>query len=188
MSAADGPTGPKGVAASPVSPMPSTPKPHMPSKPNLSDISGAAGGPIPKTPGPLPGMPSGVPGGGMPSMPNASGGIPSMPSMPGGAPGSLPIPKPADLKGKVPREVSTALVGSGTQAAQMIDQLPPGSSMAAKALQNPVVASIASVVITSMAGTPISPTQVMQGAQLGELAIEARKDQKEYEQKTGLKH
>lgn len=108
--------------------------------------------------------------------------------MPGGAPGSLPIPKPADLKGKVPREVSTALVGSGTEAAKMIDQLPPGASMAAKALQNPVVAGIASVVITPIAGTPVSPTQIMQGAQFGELAIEARKDQKEYEQKTGLKH
>ncbi len=62
---------------------------------------------------------------------------------------------------------------------KQIDKLPPGSENMAKILQNPVVAGLASVVLTAVTGTPISPQQVMMGAQIGEKAIAARREQKE---------
>ena len=65
------------------------------------------------------------------------------------------------------------------EMAKQIDKLPPGSETMAKLLQNPVAAGLASVVLTSVTGTPISPQQVMMGAQIGEKAIATRRKQKE---------
>lgn len=65
---------------------------------------------------------------------------------------------------------------------KQIDKLPPGSETMAQLLQNPVVAGLASVVLTAVTGTPISPQQVMMGAQIGEKAIKMRREQKEENQ------
>lgn len=62
-----------------------------------------------------------------------------------------------------------------------IDQLPPGAETAAGLLQNPIIASIAAVPLSAMAGTPISPSQVMMGAKIGSAAIKSRREQKEME-------
>ena len=80
----------------------------------------------------------------------------------------VPAPKPPAGGIPIPEEIG-----------KHIDKLPPGSETMAKLLQNPVIAGLASVAITAFTGTPVSPSQVMMGAQVGEQAIKGRREQKE---------
>lgn len=114
-----------------------------------------------------------------------SGGMPGAPS--GGSP---PTPKPpmASVTPDSPKPVAggaQAMPAGGMpipeQIGEQIDKLPPGSETAASLLKNPIIASIAAVPLSAMTGTPLSPSQVMMGAQMGSAAIKMRKEQKEAE-------
>ena len=122
-------------------------------------------------PSPMPQTPT-------PTMSGSS--LPSMDMMSGG--GGLPSADAmSEQVSNLPPEARSALVGSGSQGAAMIDQLPPGSETAARLCQNPIVAGVVSA-LSPMTGTPVSPTQVMQGAKIGEVAIKARGQEKEREE------
>lgn len=125
-------------------------------KPGPLPITPVPKTPVPKTPTPSMGMMSG------------GGGLPSADAMSG-------------MVSKLPPEAKSAMVGSGTQAAEMIDKLPPGTQTIARLCQNPVVAGVVSA-LSPMTGMPLSPSQVMQGAKIGETAIKARAEEKKREE------
>jgi hypothetical protein len=60
----------------------------------------------------------------------------------------------------------------------------PNAKSASKALQNPLVASVAAAGLTAVTGTPVSPDQVVQGAKMAEtgLNMKEKMDQKNEQQ------
>jgi len=72
---------------------------------------------------------------------------------------------------------------------EQADQLAnmPGAGFVAAALQNPIIANVASG-MTAMAGTPIPPEQIMEGAKVASKHIEKVKTEKAEEEEQGNKH
>jgi hypothetical protein len=114
-----------------------------------------------------------------PIIPPGAPGIPAAvtprPPIPGGggapspAGGAAP-PMPGGSTPKIPDDI-----------AAHIDNLPPGAEAAAKFGQTPLGAAVGSVVLTSAAGTPVSPEHVMMASEVGENAIQKRKQEKSQE-------
>lgn len=108
---------------------------------------------------------------------------------PGGSPpgGGASPPTPGAGGGMPNLSSAGAMASKMPGMAEKIDNLPMGTETALKLLQNPVVAALASVVITAMTGTPVSPNQVMMGAEVGHGAVKARREEKELEASNGPK-
>lgn len=102
-------------------------------------------------------------------------------------PTSVPSPSPAGGGGMPSRGIPKTMP-AGTkippEIAQQIDNLPPGGETAIKLCKNPAVAALASVALTLM-GVTVSPQQVMQAAEFGSAAIDARKAEKADEHSQG---